>query len=83
MWVRCAFTVASVISSRLAASRLRGSGRVEWTSLGGLATLSECEKEQALHAKKGDMLAKIEVSSGRMPSYVAWRCLPDTVDLTP
>ena len=45
-----------------------------------MATLAECEKEQALHAKKGDMLAKVEASSGRMPSYVAWRCLPETVD---
>jgi hypothetical protein len=45
-----------------------------------VATLAECEKEQALHTKKGDMLAKVEGSSGRMPSYVAWRCLPDTVD---
>jgi hypothetical protein len=57
-----------------------GSGRIEWTPLGAVATLAECEKEQALHAKKGDMLAKVEASSGRMPSYVAWRCLPDTVD---
>ena len=57
-----------------------GARRVEWTPLGAVASLEECDKEQARHTKTNDMLAKIETSSGRKTPYVAWRCLPDTVD---
>jgi len=43
---------------------------------GAMATLEECDREQARHRKMSDMLAKVETKT----PYVAWRCLPDTID---
>jgi hypothetical protein len=53
-----------------------GPNRAEWTPLGAVATLQACEQEQARHTKLNDALAKVVAKS----PYVAWRCLPDTVD---
>jgi hypothetical protein len=44
--------------------------------LGAVATLQACEQEQARHTKLNDAVAKVVAKS----PYVAWRCLPDTVD---
>jgi hypothetical protein len=54
-----------------------GSRRVLWTPLGVVSTLEECEKEGARHKNMSDTLAKVETKPSQ---YVAWRCLPDTVD---
>jgi len=48
-----------------------------WTPLGAVATLSDCEKEAARHRQMGETLAK---SEAKPAPYMAWRCLPDTVD---
>jgi hypothetical protein len=53
-----------------------GPNRAEWAPLGAVATFQACEQEQARHAKLNDALAKVVAKS----PYVAWRCLPDTVD---
>ena len=59
-------------------SNMGGAGGLtaEWTPLGAVATLQACEQEQARHTKLNDSLAKVVAKS----PYVAWRCLPDTVD---
>jgi len=57
-----------------------GPTRAEWTPLGTVATLDACDKEHARHTKLNDALTPLESAAGRMPSYVAWRGLPDTVD---
>jgi hypothetical protein len=48
-----------------------------WTPLGAVATLAECEKEGARHKQMSETLAKAEAKAAL---YMAWRCLPDTVD---
>ena len=48
--------------------------------MGAVAALDARDKEQARHTKLNDALTPLESAAGRMPSYVAWRCLPDTVD---
>jgi hypothetical protein len=54
-----------------------GSQRVQWTSLGAVATIAECEQEQARHKRMNDTLSKVETKPAQ---YFSWRCLPDTVD---
>ena len=54
-----------------------GPRRINWTPLGAVATLPECEKEQARHKQMSNTLAKV----GTAPApYMEWRCLPETVD---
>ena len=60
------------------------SSREYWTPLAAVATLQQCEKEQAdqtrAYGKLAEVLATTNAPLDDPSEHTAWICLPDTVD---